>query len=70
MNPLVPEAAAAAPERTPDPRCICPDGTNVDYCIEGTIYGPCEDPECYGNCADMGTCDCPIHDTDPDHGTP
>lgn len=47
--------------------CTCPGGPNDPYdggleaCIEGTVYGECENENCGGVCESYGTCTCPLH---------
>lgn len=46
--------------------CDDEDGRGWDRmrgCINGTIYGTCDDERCGGFCEDMGECGCDCHDT-------
>ena len=41
--------------------CDCGLNNDAFMCIEGRIYGPCDDIRCGGVCELVGKCECECH---------
>jgi hypothetical protein len=45
---------------TSDHPCHC-EVTGAERCIDGSVYGPCDDPHCHDACERRGRCECECH---------
>lgn len=41
--------------------CACAQDKELWICLDGEIYGPCENENCGGMCESAGKCDCECH---------
>lgn len=45
--------------------CECVRDSDWYACVDGSVYGPCEDEDCSGSCELKGGCDCLCHPPAP-----